>query len=502
MKRKSRYPSASPNLSLNKTRHYHHDRPHYDAPSNDRLGRRDRYRHRDDDLDDHWDGDTPKPVTKPASKAPIKIDILALMTRLDVGLASLLLLSLAVGITIGHFMKQNAETELQEARVARAQAEIDNTPRLNFSLNPRTEALKQYYEERITDLPPEKRVNPNAAPVDALAALPAPLLVAQESVPAPDIAADIAPKTKPEPETKPEIQIESALETYEDSITPAPESLQQENPQENLEDAPRWLRYAQHYDLSQDQPMIAIVLDDIGLDKAHTNKAIAIDYPMTLSFLPYATGLTALTDQARNRGHEIMLHLPMEPLSEHIDPGPQAMLTSLTDEALMERLQWNLARFDRYVGINNHMGSRFTGDARLMRPVLEVVKDRGLFFLDSVTTKDSKGYLLAQSMKMPHAVRDIFIDHALNIESIMGQLALIEQTAQRKGFAVAIGHPHDLTLDALNQWLPTLKAKGLAIVPITAIIRKQQNRIAQSQTRPASNQIAAHSIAQQARLDN
>ena len=220
--------------------------------------------------------------------------------------------------------------------------------------------------------------------------------------------------------------------------------------------------------------MIAVILDDIGLDIKHSYDAIGLDAHLTLSFLPYGERLDDMIQQARQNGHEIMLHLPMEPLSKGINPGPNALLTSLSTQQNLDRLDWNLKRMQHYVGVNNHMGSKFTSNADKIKPILQAIQQQGLLFLDSVTIKDSKAYRIARNLNMPYAVRDVFIDHDINQQAIDGQLDLVENTAKRNGFAVAIGHPHALTLKALKQWLPQIKKKGMLIVPISHIVKRQQ----------------------------
>src|SRR3546814_10885137 len=110
-------------------------------------------------------------------------------------------------------------------------------------------------------------------------------------------------------------------------------------------------------------PFVAILIDDAGLDRKDTARAIALPGPITLSFMTYANELAAQSQAARAAGHELMLHMPMEPLDlPRNDPGPNALLMKLDSAEIQRRLDWDLARFDGYVGVNNHMGSRFTRD--------------------------------------------------------------------------------------------------------------------------------------------
>ena len=147
--------------------------------------------------------------------------------------------------------------------------------------------------------------------------------------------------------------------------------------------------------------------------------------------------------------------------------------TEIPDDELLRRLHWNLDRFDGYVGVNNHMGSRFTRDRHGMELVMNELKTRGLLFLDSKTIPDSVGEKLAHEMGVPTAARQVFLDNDQNAEEVEQRLAETERVARMDGFAVAIGHPHDGTLEALQAWLPRMQADGIVLVPLSAIVRHQ-----------------------------
>jgi polysaccharide deacetylase 2 family uncharacterized protein YibQ len=235
---------------------------------------------------------------------------------------------------------------------------------------------------------------------------------------------------------------------------------------------PAWLRFAVPAPPADGRPRIAIVIDDCGLDKKRTERAIALKGPLTLSFLPYATDLPRMTEEAHRNGHELLVHVPMEPISRAEDMGPNGLAVNLGAAEVLRRLRWDLGRFDGYVGINNHMGSRFTGDAASMTPVIEELKARGLMFLDSRTIGNSAGVELARRFGVPHAARDVFLDNEISDGAIAQELAEVEQVARHHGSAVAIGHPHDATLDELTPWIQSLPRKGFVLVPISAIAKE------------------------------
>jgi len=232
-----------------------------------------------------------------------------------------------------------------------------------------------------------------------------------------------------------------------------------------------WRRHAVAFrDLSK--PLIAIVIDDVGLDRPRSKRAWELPAPLTVSFLPYAKDLREQTRAARARGHELMLHLPMEPTGRN-DPGPNALLVSLSDAELRQRTVQALDSFEGYVGVNNHMGSRFTAFRPGMETVLRLLKGRGLMFLDSRTTAQSVSEQVAHELVVPSLVRHVFLDDEETLDAVRRKLAETEAIARRQGFVVAIGHPHEATLQALHEWLPGLSARGLAPAPATAVLRKR-----------------------------
>jgi len=237
--------------------------------------------------------------------------------------------------------------------------------------------------------------------------------------------------------------------------------------------APAWVRYAVPAPKASGQPMIAVVIDDLGVDRKRSERVVELRAPLTLAWMTYADNLPQITQAARRRGHELMVHVPMQPQGESYDPGPDVLEVNIHPEENRRRLAWGLDRFEGFVGINNHMGSRYTADRTGMRVVMEEVKRRGLLFLDSVTTEKSVGAEMARRYGVPFSARNVFLDNDQSVAAIRAQLAKVEAQARKSGSAIAIGHPHDATIEALSAWLPSLEARGFLLVPVTAIVRAQ-----------------------------
>jgi hypothetical protein len=236
---------------------------------------------------------------------------------------------------------------------------------------------------------------------------------------------------------------------------------------------PPWRRYAALTPVDNGNPMIAVIIDDVGLNRQRMARTIAMPGPLTLAILPYAEDIPAWAAKARAAGHELLAHIPMEPTDADEDPGPNALLVELEPAELARRIEWNLARFEGYVGVNNHMGSRFTANRAVMAPLLKRIADRGLLFVDSLTSNASVAGEIARAYGMPTTARDIFLDNDIDAANIGMQIDKLERCAIRKGHCIAIGHPHPETLGALERWLPGLAGRGFQLVPISAIVARR-----------------------------
>ena len=139
----------------------------------------------------------------------------------------------------------------------------------------------------------------------------------------------------------------------------------------------------------------------------------------------------------------------------------------------VERLLKNLDRCEGFVGINNHMGSKLTADSSRMEVVMQELRKRDVLFLDSKTSARSVAGDIAGDHGVPNTTRDIFLDNVIDVDAIKRQLLRAEQVARSIGSAVAIGHPHDATIEALREWLPNMEARGFALAPISAVVARR-----------------------------
>lgn len=240
-------------------------------------------------------------------------------------------------------------------------------------------------------------------------------------------------------------------------------------PMETAEN-PAWKRHAIPVSIPAGKPRVVIIIDDMGMDRVHTRQTMDLPGPLTFAFLPYAGDLKAQTELARAKGHELMVHVPMEPMNEGLDAGPHVLKTGTSPDDFLKTLNDDLAAFDGYVGINNHMGSRMTQDRAGMQLLMADLKKRGLLFVDSKTISTSVAEEEARKAGIPYAGRDVFLDHEETYEAVEGALAELEEKALKNGQAIAIGHPKAETIRALREWLPTLQAKGIVLIPVSAAV--------------------------------
>ncbi len=219
-------------------------------------------------------------------------------------------------------------------------------------------------------------------------------------------------------------------------------------------------------------PRVAIVIDDLGANLRAAKSLLAISQPLTFAVLPKLTHSREIAEAAAAAGHDVLLHLPMEPLDYPAkNPGPGALLRSMTPEAMSEVLRDNLASVPHAVGVNNHMGSRLTQDEETMRLILTTLNERRLFFLDSYTTPRSVVSQVARELGMPTASRHVFLDHEPGDPAyVAAQMERLAAVARKHGAAIGIGHPRPSTISALKEHLPKLSEAGIAVVPLSTLI--------------------------------
>lgn len=224
-------------------------------------------------------------------------------------------------------------------------------------------------------------------------------------------------------------------------------------------------------------PVVAIVVSGLGVGATKTTDAIMKLPPaVTLAFTPYGSDPGKLVEQARARRHEVLLQVPMEPYDyPDNDPGPQTLLTTLGAGQNIDRLHWQLSRFQGYVGLTNFMGARFVAAAPAMQPIVREAAKRGLGYLDDGSTPNSVAGQLADGQAMPFAKADLTIDVVPTPAEIDKALAKLEELAMRRGTAVGMTSALPVSINRIGFWIEGLESRGVMLVPLTTAMLKSKS---------------------------
>lgn len=219
-----------------------------------------------------------------------------------------------------------------------------------------------------------------------------------------------------------------------------------------------------------DSPRLAIILDDLGNDRADADAIFALPYSLTLSILPHHAHSAEIAEEAHRRGYQVMLHLPMQALGSETSES-QELHPGMTSAEVSRVLGEMLEDVPHAVGVNNHQGSRATSDAALMAELMPNLRERNLFFIDSRTTAATVAFDTARRDGVQCAFRNVpFLDDVQEVGAIRSQLEHAIRSALEKGQAVAIGHPHPETLQALRELLPMAEAQGVHLVRASDLV--------------------------------
>ena len=226
-----------------------------------------------------------------------------------------------------------------------------------------------------------------------------------------------------------------------------------------------------------DAPRIAIIVGGLGISATGTADALAkLPTPVTLGFAPYGADLDRLAERARAENHEVLLQTPMEPFDyPDNDPGPQTLLTSLTPDQNIDRLHWQMSRFQGYVGIVSYMGARFTASEQSLAPVLRETAKRGLIYVDDGASPRSVASQFAGSHNLPFAKADVVIDAVPTPVEIDRALARLEMAARDHGTAVGLANALPGTVTRIAEWAKKVEARGFVLVPITMVAVKEKS---------------------------
>ncbi|WP_196139914.1 divergent polysaccharide deacetylase family protein [Aliikangiella sp. G2MR2-5] len=216
--------------------------------------------------------------------------------------------------------------------------------------------------------------------------------------------------------------------------------------------------------IEANKPLISIVVDDLGDNSIIARQLAQLPVPLTMAILPKTPHAYTIANLANENGHEVIMHQPMEAFSRPDLLGPGAIFSDMEEQEVLDTIIENAETIPHLVGLNNHMGSLLTQDIKKMNQVMQTVKARNWYFLDSKTNKESQAESIASKWGVPAVGRDIFLDHHTQSEKIELEKILLRRLEQAKNIAhqygkvVVICHPYPETFSFLAKKLPELKS--------------------------------------------
>lgn len=222
--------------------------------------------------------------------------------------------------------------------------------------------------------------------------------------------------------------------------------------------------------LASDMPKIALLIGGMGLNESLTRTAInRLPPEVSLGFAPYGENLQQQANDARSRGHELYIHLPMEPFGyPSIDPGPHTLLTSVPAQKNLDSLHWHLSRFSGYAGVTNYLGAQFASNNDAISPILKELGKRGLIYVDDGSKGLSRATQLAGILGLNARSAVVNLDGDGTPASVLAALQKLEAQARHSGIAIATGSGLPSTIEAIDQWAQGLAGRNILLVPVSA----------------------------------
>lgn len=218
---------------------------------------------------------------------------------------------------------------------------------------------------------------------------------------------------------------------------------------------------------------IAIVIGGLGLSQTGTFEALKKLPPeITLAFAPQGNSLNRWMEDARKKGHELLVQVPMEPFDyPRVDPGPQTLTVAATKDANLDNLHWALGQITNYTGVINYLGGQLMANSDAMAPILGDIARRGLLYLNDGTGGGNHLADLAKSEGVPYVTGDSVIDTTRDPKAIRARLKQLEDIASADGSAVGTGSAFETTVDVVSEWANEAKKRGFEIVGVSALAR-------------------------------
>ncbi|MGH7451572.1 MAG: divergent polysaccharide deacetylase family protein, partial [bacterium] len=218
---------------------------------------------------------------------------------------------------------------------------------------------------------------------------------------------------------------------------------------------------------------IAIIIDDFGYTTSDVvNSLLKLEIPITYSIIPGLKFSKELAVRLNKAGKAILIHMPMQALERRVESDGYSLLVNMNEKEIRERVRKAITAVPHAVGMNNHMGSAATVRDSLLAPLFDELNKAGLFFIDSRTNPNTHAFKLAKKMGLEAEINDIFLDNEESLEKVQQKMWQLADLAASRGSAIAIGHPHRYTLQAIQEIAPQLIQRGFQFVPVEGLAHK------------------------------
>lgn len=225
-------------------------------------------------------------------------------------------------------------------------------------------------------------------------------------------------------------------------------------------------------------PQIAIIIDDLGYQRALGERAINLPGPVAFAVLPGAPRAAYLAEVADRNGKEVLVHLPLQAERPASPAEPDSLTLDMTEQEFMALLRRHLAAIPQASGVNTHRGSLLTRHPGHMNWLMRGITEYGVdYFVDSYTTADSIALKIAREHRMPAMRRHVFLDPDRSADTVVREFERLKAIALEQGYAVGIGHPYPATLDYLAEALPRLARDGFELVSIEALVAARSGQV-------------------------
>lgn len=221
---------------------------------------------------------------------------------------------------------------------------------------------------------------------------------------------------------------------------------------------------------------LAILIDDFGYGGEGTEEMLDLPIPFTVAVMPFSKQTEADAEAVRQAGKEVFIHMPMESLTGKKEwVGEKGVFRDMTEAEIKTRVEEAFSILPDAEGLNNHMGSAIMEDQRSLSAVMDVLKEKNVLFVDSMTTAKSLGRTIAGQKGVTFLGRDVFLDSTDSVEEVKKNLRKAAEVSLEKGYALAIGHvgPEGgmVTVQAIQELIPELEEAGITFVTVSDLAK-------------------------------